>query len=91
MNDYRGNSPYSRFKEHKVKYGRGYRGEEQRNVGERNERRSHETRQTVVQNKRTVVHGNSPSRPEQPNREGKQSNDNGNNNKKSGHEDGNRR
>ena len=38
MNDYRGNSPYSHFREHRMKYGKGYRGEEQRNNGERNNR-----------------------------------------------------
>lgn len=31
MNDYRGNSPYSHFREHKMKYEKGYRGEEQEN------------------------------------------------------------
>lgn len=36
MNDYRGNSPYTHFKEHKMKYAKGYRGIEQRNIGERN-------------------------------------------------------
>lgn len=35
MNDYRGNSPYSNFREHKMKYARGYRGGEQHNIGER--------------------------------------------------------
>lgn len=38
MNDYRGNSPYTHFREHRMKYNRGYRGEEQRNIGERNNR-----------------------------------------------------
>lgn len=37
MSDYRGNSPYSHFKEHRVKYAKGYRGREQRNIGERPE------------------------------------------------------
>jgi hypothetical protein len=36
MNDYRGNSPYSHFRQHKMKYAKGYRGAEQRNNGERN-------------------------------------------------------
>jgi len=35
MNDYRGNSPYGHFKEHRQKYARGYRGPAQRNYGER--------------------------------------------------------
>jgi hypothetical protein len=76
MNDYRGNSPYSRFKEHKVKYGRGYRGEEQRNVGERNGRQTHQSRSTVVQHERTVFRGNNSGRPQQENREPQHENDN---------------
>jgi hypothetical protein len=35
MKDYRGKTPYSNFREHKMKYARGYRGGEQRNVGDR--------------------------------------------------------
>ena len=37
MNDYRGNAPYTHFKDHKMKYAKGYRGKEQRNIGEREE------------------------------------------------------
>lgn len=39
MTDYRGNRPYSNFREHRMKYARGYRGHEQRNMGERPEYR----------------------------------------------------
>jgi len=39
MSDYRGNRPYSQFREHRMKYARGYRGHEQRNIGERPEYR----------------------------------------------------
>lgn len=35
MNDYRGNAPYTYFKEYKVKYAKGYRGKDQRNIGDR--------------------------------------------------------
>ena len=35
MNDYRGNAPYGHFKEHKMKYAKGYRGKEQKNIGEK--------------------------------------------------------
>jgi hypothetical protein len=35
MTDYRGDAPYAHFKEHKMKYGRGYHGEVQRTIGER--------------------------------------------------------
>jgi hypothetical protein len=35
MNDYHGNTPYTHFKEHKVKYAKGYRGHAQKNIGMR--------------------------------------------------------
>ena len=35
MKDYHGNTPYSHFKEHKMKYGRGYNPHDQRTIGER--------------------------------------------------------
>jgi hypothetical protein len=35
MRDYRGNAPYSHFKEYKTKYARGYRGHAQTNIGHR--------------------------------------------------------
>lgn len=35
MTDYRGNTPYTHFTEHKAKYARGFHGEAQRNIGER--------------------------------------------------------
>lgn len=44
MNDYHGNSPYSNFKEHRMKYARGYRGSAQRNIGERNNRQEKHTK-----------------------------------------------
>lgn len=34
MNDYRGNAPYTYFRQHKVKYARGYRGHEQHSIRE---------------------------------------------------------
>ena len=33
MTDYRGNSPYRYFKQHKYKYAKGYRGQSQRSIG----------------------------------------------------------
>jgi hypothetical protein len=38
MSDYRGTRPYSDFRKHKVQYAKGYRGQAQRNIGERPER-----------------------------------------------------
>ena len=35
MRGYRGESPYDNFNEHRMKYGRGYHGEHQKNIGER--------------------------------------------------------
>lgn len=35
MTDYRGDAPYMHFKDHQMKYGRGYHGEAQRTIGER--------------------------------------------------------
>ena len=35
MTDYHGDAPYNNFKEHKMKYRKGYRGEVQRTIGER--------------------------------------------------------
>ena len=38
MSDYRGNTPYTHFREYRSRYARGYRGHDQRNIGERPER-----------------------------------------------------
>ena len=60
MTDYRGNSPYTHFNEHRTKYGRGYRREPQRTNGERPGRGnsgakiSHEEKH----NNKEVGHGN---------------------------------
>ena len=40
MTGYHGNSPYQYHKEYRVKYARGYRGQEQRNIGHRPEGRN---------------------------------------------------
>jgi hypothetical protein len=44
MNDYRGNAPYSRFREHRMKYARGYRGAEQHNISPRNDKNQKQDR-----------------------------------------------
>lgn len=33
LTDYRGNSPYAHYKQHKTKYAKGYRGKHQNNIG----------------------------------------------------------
>jgi hypothetical protein len=35
LNDYHGRTPYSNYKEHKVKYYKGYKGKPQRSIGQR--------------------------------------------------------
>ena len=35
MTDYRGDRPYTHYNEYKVKYGKGYRGQPQRSIGQR--------------------------------------------------------
>ena len=35
MTDYHGNTPYTHFKEHKMKYGKGYRGPAQKTYGDK--------------------------------------------------------
>ncbi len=40
MNDYRGNAPYNYHKDYKYKYPKGYRGKEQKNIGQRSKHRN---------------------------------------------------
>lgn len=35
LTDYRGNAPYDNYKIHKVKYGKGYKGQPQKTIGEK--------------------------------------------------------
>lgn len=35
LNDYHGNSPYDNYKDHKIKYGKGYKGKPQKNIGQK--------------------------------------------------------
>lgn len=41
MSDYRGRTPYSNFRQHKIQYARGYRGQEQHNIGQRPEKENY--------------------------------------------------
>jgi hypothetical protein len=67
MSDYRGNKPYSNFRQHKMQYARGYRGQEQHNIGERPQRgnnnegnysRSHDKQKDNRDNDRYKGRGN---------------------------------
>lgn len=44
MRDYRGNTPYTHFREHKRQYTKGYRGKEQHNIGQRPDRGNYNDR-----------------------------------------------
>lgn len=44
LTDYHGNEPHAHFKEHKVKYVKGYRGHDQRTIGERPGKNRHKAK-----------------------------------------------
>ncbi|MDP2337301.1 MAG: hypothetical protein Q8N05_12795 [Bacteroidota bacterium] len=50
LTDYRGNAPYSHFKDHKFKYAKGFRGPEQRNIGERHEKEKYKLKHSREEN-----------------------------------------
>ena len=55
VSDYHGNTPYIHFKEYKMKYAKGYRGRAQRNIGERNDRKTNQVNaHAVVQQHKSV-------------------------------------
>ena len=98
MKDYHGNSPYANFRDYKQKYAKGYRGAEQHNVGDRNQRRDipERPRETYQpdNNRNKEFKNNKQNR---GNDEGKK-HDNSRNNqggndkdKKEGHDNGNRK
>ncbi len=60
MTDYRGNTPYTHFAEHKTKYGRGYHREAQRTIGERpgRERAGAKIERDEKHGNKEVGHGN---------------------------------
>lgn len=43
LTDYRGNAPYGLYKQHKIKYAKGYRGNPQKNIGHRPENGNHKS------------------------------------------------
>ena len=83
MNDYRGNSPYEHFNDHRSRYGRGYHRDGQRTIGERPRRENHEAnimheekhenKEVRHDNERRNDHGNK----EEKHEEKKISHDNG--------------
>jgi len=96
MNDYHGTRPYDHFREYKVKYGKGYRGHEQRNIGERhdNGNRGHQAVQQNKMNNRGNDRGQ--FQPQGNNKGHDQGNNKGQSrgndkNNKDGHDNGNRK
>jgi hypothetical protein len=91
MNDYRGNSPYANFREHRMKYAKGYRGGEQHNIGERNNRNNYQVRpQENRQMNRTIERRDERSQARNSNQERENNkNENRGNDKKNGHDNGN--
>ena len=80
ITDYRGNEPYMYFKNHKMKYARGYRGGPQKTIGQKPGNGNFEKgRNSDNQPKRQESHGNN-----QPNRQVNQGN-----NQHEGHGNGN--
>lgn len=74
MHDYRGNTPYTHYYEHRKAYSKGYRSHNNRNYGEWNERKtSRQPSHKVVQQSR-----NNNSYDRQPVRKMQQRHDNGN-------------
>lgn len=94
MNGYHGNTPYLHFRENRMSYGKGYRGREQHNIGERHE--NHDRGREGVQSNRNF-HGNERGGDRNVGRDnhqerGKGQNDHGNDkNKNEGHDNGNRK
>lgn len=81
MTDYHGNTPYVNFRDHRSRYAKGYRGPEQHNNGERNERQNNRVQQ------RNDDHSNGDY-----NRGNDKKQDRGNDkDKKDNHDNGNRR
>jgi len=87
MNDYRGNAPYSYYRQHRAKYAKGYRGHEQRNIGENRQRNNNQHSQRAIVNQhstndRNHGSGNNKSQNRGNNQKQNKGNDNGHGNRK---------
>ena len=91
MNDYHGNSPYAHFREHKIKYAKGFRGGEQRNNGDRNNKNyDNRSRQQNNQSNRNIERRDERGQARNSNQERENNkNENYGNDKKNGHDNGN--
>jgi hypothetical protein len=68
LTEYKGDTPYDNFKEHKMKYKKGYRGKEQKCIGEKpgkgnskKDPQSKSAKQTNPDNSQKLKQDNSPS------------------------------
>lgn len=87
MNDYRGNAPYSYYKQHKVKYAKGYRGQAQRNIGENRQKNNKQHSQRIVNQQhgnkdKNQGQGNNKTQNRWNNQKQNKGNDNGHGNRK---------
>lgn len=89
MNDYHGNTPYVHFKEYRMKYAKGYRGQEQHSIGERrdNHDKGHQAVQPGRNNNQSQVRGNDKGHDPGNNKGQSHGNEK---DKKDGHDNGNR-
>jgi len=96
MKDYHGNSPYSYFRQHKMKYEKGYRGVEQRNNDNRNKsyynnRARHQSNQpnrSIERSKVRNTNQNLERGNNKANERGNNKNENHGNAKNNGHDNG---
>jgi len=58
MTDYQGKAPYTYFKQHKVKYAKGYRGNPQKNIGNRPGNGNHKSKGNGNGNRKSNGNGN---------------------------------
>jgi len=59
LTNYRGNMPYKHFKEHKIKYHKGYKDKKQRNIGSRpDNRKTYSKSNTVIKAQNKDKHDN---------------------------------
>ncbi len=86
MTDYRGNTPYTHFREYRIKYAKGYRGEHQKTFGERPERGKFNEREDFYKGRNSNERGHSNGYSKQKeNRSKNQSERRGNDSKKNNH------
>lgn len=92
MNGYRGNTPYAHFREYRIKYARGYRGNAQQNIGNRDNHFNQPRQHRIIRSNRNMNRDNDHNQFRNNNENNRRGNDNGRghgNEKHNGHDDGN--